>query len=160
MSNRKLVSPHSLLLLAALAGGLMPLTGCRICADCEDLAYPAYGGAWQRTIRDSGRVGSLFDPAGGKASDLADRTAPLPADAMERKRQAERGSSISDPDRENQDDPTEEPRDPDFNPENELRNRELEDIPDSEKEEELRKKNLGDINVRLLPATPEPQELR
>ena len=49
--------------------------------------YPAFGGSWQRTVRDSGRVGSIFDSAGGKVANLTDRDQPLPTDALERQQQ-------------------------------------------------------------------------
>ena len=49
------------------------LTGCTLCQDCGDLDYPTYGGAWERTRRDSGRVGSIFDPAGARTAKLTDR---------------------------------------------------------------------------------------
>lgn len=52
---------------------LIVVGGCRLCADCDEEAYPSYGGAWQRTNRDSGRVGSVFDPGGTRASDLSKR---------------------------------------------------------------------------------------
>ena len=65
-------------------------SGCRICQDCEDLAYPAYGGAWERTIRDQGRVGSLFDPGGARGAILEDKTTPPQPDEIIRKRQSER----------------------------------------------------------------------
>jgi hypothetical protein len=51
------------------------LTGCTICQDCGDLDYPTYGGAWERTRRDSGRVGSVFDPAGVRVAALSPRDA-------------------------------------------------------------------------------------
>lgn len=47
-----------------LASILLLATGCTICADCDLDSYNAYGGRWQRTDRDAGRVGSLFHPAG------------------------------------------------------------------------------------------------
>ncbi|WP_144057570.1 hypothetical protein [Novipirellula maiorica] len=72
------------LVLLALLMGLAPTTGCRICAECEDLAYPAYGGAWQRTRRDGGRVGSIFDPAGARTPELVSRDLPLSPDEKER----------------------------------------------------------------------------
>ncbi len=53
--------------------GVMLVGGCRLCADCDDDAYPSYGGSWQRTKRDTGRVGSIFDPGGSRASDLSAR---------------------------------------------------------------------------------------
>jgi len=58
---------------AVLAGGV--IAGCTIPSDCGDLDYPTYGGAWERTRRDSGRVGSIFDPAGARVSTLAPRDA-------------------------------------------------------------------------------------
>lgn len=65
--------------MAALAavvvsGGV--LAGCTIPSDCGDLDYPTYGGAWQRTRRDSGRVGSVFDPAGARTATLSPRELP------------------------------------------------------------------------------------
>lgn len=159
MSPRKLSAPVRSIVLSFMAVSLLPAAGCRICADCEDLAYPAYGGAWQRTKRDSGRVGSIFDPAGGKASDLTNREQPLSADAIERQRQLERGSNLTDPDRQ-PDETLEATPETEGTPENELRNRELEDIPDSEKEEQLRNKNLDEIKVHLMPSTPEPDALQ
>ena len=160
MGNRKFVSLRVWTILTAACFGFVPVAGCRICADCEDLAYPAYGGAWQRTNRDSGRVGSVFDPAGGKAPELVDRDDPLSADTMERKRQIERGGGYKELSPLDDGGKSEEAEEPGVDPGNELRNRKLEDIPESEREEELRKKNLGDINVRLIPAPPEPSELR
>lgn len=59
--------------------------GCRICADCDLDSYPAYGGAWERTLRDSGRVGSVFDPGGVRAASLTPRTDPEEADARLRR---------------------------------------------------------------------------
>lgn len=44
------------------------LSGCAICTNCEDEAYPSYGGIWQRTDRFDGRVGSVFAPAGAKVA--------------------------------------------------------------------------------------------
>lgn len=61
----------SLAIAVVIAAILVPCGGCRICAECNDLDYPAYGGLWQRTRRDSGRVGSVFDPAGAKVSELS-----------------------------------------------------------------------------------------
>jgi len=64
--------PASLALLVAMV--IVGSTcGCRICCDGEDLAYSAYGGIWQRTIRESGRVGSVFDPGGARVADLSPR---------------------------------------------------------------------------------------
>ncbi len=43
---------------------LAGLTGCAMCDNSQDCSYPAFGGKWQRDNPFSGRVGSLFDPAG------------------------------------------------------------------------------------------------
>ncbi|MEZ6087270.1 MAG: hypothetical protein R3C05_04425 [Pirellulaceae bacterium] len=45
--------------------------GCRVCESGDDCAYPAYGGSWQRTNRNHGRVGSIFAPAGAKVPGAA-----------------------------------------------------------------------------------------
>ena len=60
------------------------------------MAYPAYGGAWERTIRDSGRVGSLFDPGGARASNLVNRDLPPQPDELERMRQSEQDDGSAD----------------------------------------------------------------
>ncbi len=73
-----------------------PSTGCRLCCDNEDLAYPAYGGAWQRTRRDSGRVGSLFDPAGARAATLVSRDDPSTVDEIYRSSETERNRNDTD----------------------------------------------------------------
>lgn len=73
-----------LLPIAAAAGLLMISPGCRICSDCGDGDYPAYGGAWQRTVRETGRVGSIFDPAGGRIANLTDRDDPVEIDQRQR----------------------------------------------------------------------------
>lgn len=128
---------------------LLQLGGCRICADCEDLAYPAYGGAWERTRRDSGRVGSLFDPAGAQSLSLADRDQPPTPDALERDRQEERNGGFDLFDRDNtQDKPDSPPRtEEDLD---DLLKRKLDDIQDQD-EERLREKRLDDINISILP---------
>jgi hypothetical protein len=68
-SQRSLLTP--LALVAAVAVGS---SGCRLCCNREDIAYPAYGGIWQRLDRNEGRVGSLFDPAGARVPDLSPRS--------------------------------------------------------------------------------------
>jgi len=57
--------------------GLMMIGGCRVCDSCDDCAYPTYGGSWERTNRNHGRVGSIFAPAGAKVASTG--TASLPA---------------------------------------------------------------------------------
>ncbi|QDV68480.1 hypothetical protein Poly24_21890 [Rosistilla carotiformis] len=51
--------------------GLTLLGGCRICGSDDDCAYPSYGGSWERTNRNHGRVGSIFAPAGAKVAGTA-----------------------------------------------------------------------------------------
>jgi hypothetical protein len=41
------------------------LAGCAMCCSPFDYAYPTYGGKWQRTDREHGRVGSLYTPHAG-----------------------------------------------------------------------------------------------
>jgi hypothetical protein len=150
------------IVIGMLILALTSVTGCRICADCEDLAYPAYGGAWQRTSRDSGRVGSLFDPGGAKSSELVPRDAPPKPDELERQRQEEEGDKAYDPDRdrERQESQPETDDEGDFESKaDELRDRKLEDI-EEEKEDELRERDLDDINIRLIPDQPMPPVLR
>jgi hypothetical protein len=147
----------SLLLLAAM----IPVGGCRICADCDETAYAAYGGAWQRTSRNTGRVGSIFDPAGGLASELVSRDTPEDPQALERARQEERGGGAKDPDRTGDEDDKQQKGD-EKDPKDrakDLRERKLEDI-EEEKEDDLRKKELDDINVRIIPGQPMPPVLR
>lgn len=139
-----------------LAAGLVPLVGCRICADCEDLAYPAYGGAWQRTQRYAGRVGSVFDPAGARAPALSDRGGPPTPDELERQRQQSIGDESLDPDRrgEGEVDDDSAPR----SDTDDLLERTLDDIR-GENEEELRERRLDDINIRVIPPPPIPETL-
>ena len=51
--------------------GLIFVGGCRVCDSCDDCAYPTYGGSWERTNRNHGRVGSVFAPAGAKVAATA-----------------------------------------------------------------------------------------
>ncbi len=71
---------------------LSMLSGCTLCQDCGDLDYATYGGAWERTRRDSGRVGSIFDPAGARSATLADRDATSDDEAIR-----QRGERTGDP---------------------------------------------------------------
>ncbi|QDT04183.1 hypothetical protein K227x_25720 [Rubripirellula lacrimiformis] len=139
--------------IAVLMIAALPLGGCRICADCEDLAYPAYGGAWQRTNRDSGRVGSVFDPGGAKMAALTNRDEPDHPDEIIRERQQlkkqQRGDDGDMQENENWDEDgpntdDEEPRRP------YLRDRTLDDI-ETPNEDTLRQKSLDDIEVRIIP---------
>ncbi|MFK8111035.1 MAG: hypothetical protein AB8B91_02470 [Rubripirellula sp.] len=155
------------MLVTIIVAGLIPLGGCRICADCEDLAYPAYGGAWQRTRRDTGRVGSLFDPGGARSSELVSRDTPEHPDMLERQRQDERSDETDEEKKLRQEeeareleesDPDDEPQDTEADierKEDELRNKKLEDI-ELEDEDEMRKKTLDEINIRIVPGQPTP----
>ena len=147
-------------LLVAILFAVTPLGGCRICSDCEDADYSAYGGAWQRTLRDRGRVGSVFDPGGAKVSSLVDRDAPESQTEIERKRQGERDSDDDTPERD-EETPEENDNEPSDDDEadslqdkaKELRDKELDDI-EGDREDELRKKGLDDIEVRIIKGKP------
>lgn len=64
------------------------MTGCRLCSNCEMGDYSAYGGSWDRTSREGGRVGSIFDPGGAQLASLVNRDNPPTAEELERQRQA------------------------------------------------------------------------
>lgn len=49
----------------AWVGLLAVSSGCAMCQNCDDEAYAAYGGAWERNDRCYGRVGSAFTPEVG-----------------------------------------------------------------------------------------------
>ncbi len=157
-SNSKARTALTAFLLVATA---IPAGGCRICAECNDLDYPAYGGAWQRTRRDAGRVGSVFDPAGAKAADLVARDEPERPDQRERRRQTEAG--VISPfrrDREESDTGNADPVESDDADQlrersEELRNRSLDDIQ-IEGEENLRNKGIDDIEINVVPGQPAP----
>ncbi|WP_146522835.1 hypothetical protein [Stieleria varia] len=61
------------LLALLMVTTLVLSSGCRLCCDPDDGSFSAYGGSWERTRRDGGRVGSLFDPGGAKIADLSPR---------------------------------------------------------------------------------------
>lgn len=156
---------------ALLAIVILSSTGCTLCSTSGDLAYPAYGGAWQRTIRDSGRVGSVFDPAGARASTLVSRDQPETADELERgRREAEALMNPDDPlptpeldldDDEptpNIDDTTPSPDETDPSDDPRLEGFGEEDDPELErKKEELRNEEL---DVKVIPGKPLPPMLR
>lgn len=138
--------------LVLVFGSMLPLAGCRICADCEDLAYPAYGGAWQRTSRESGRVGSVFDPGGAKMATLVNREEPDSVDEITREVQSARDKTQDpdrDPDRRGEDEDSMD-LDDDTDPGKDFENRDLDDI-ENDAEERLRGRDLEDIEVRLIP---------
>ncbi len=141
---------------------LIPTGGCRICAECDDLDYPAYGGAWQRTRRDGGRVGSVFDPAGAKTAELVPRETPGKPDARQRQQRSESSSG-----EQSMQDEYEAERDRQVDPEKmdlqekmeRLRQKDLDSIKD-DREEELRQRTPDDINVNVIPGEPLPPVLR
>ncbi|TWT82881.1 hypothetical protein CA13_43440 [Planctomycetes bacterium CA13] len=137
------------LVLLCIVASLLPVGGCRICADCEDLAYPAYGGAWQRTRRDEGRVGSLFDPAGAKNSPLVSRDMPLEPDEIERAKRKDDDFDSPEDDRSRMEE-AEEDSDDAADAEQEQRD----DSEFREREQKLRDLDLEDI--RVIPGEPEP----
>lgn len=122
---------------------LMLLGGCRLCADCDLDSYPSYGGAWQRTVRDSGRVGSIFDPGGSRASDLSARADSSELDARNR---SALGSGMLDLDDEETSDPQapENGERPDQGPGKQRG----QDIDLQEMRERFRELDLQDINFR------------
>lgn len=139
--------------IVALSFFVLPFGGCRICLDTHDLDYPTYGGAWQRTQRDTGRVGSVFDPGGAKVAALVEREDPLKPDVMERMKQSAEGTL--DPDRQpgfEGDASTEQFKEMDPTPE--LMDKNLEDI-EEEQEGDLRERRLEDIEIRIKRRVPE-----
>lgn len=135
---RFLVTRTLVVLLGALAISING--GCRFCCDTEDLAYPTYGGSWERTRRNEGRVGSLFDPGGAMVANLSDREDVIPPD--ERDRARTKAESDSDDDSvDATDDPSQKEMDSDL----------------EKKIERLRGKNLEDINI--IPGEPLPPSI-
>lgn len=135
-----------LVAVATVAFALCFSSGCRLCCDREDPAYAAYGGLWERTERNSGRVGSLFDPAGARVADLTDREAPAENDDAR--------SNIIPPqrlDREPQD--ADEPQQPE--PQK----------PDDETEEEFQERlrkfeEEQMLKAMIIPGEPAPPQIR
>lgn len=160
MHRRTQTSARHIVLTSVFSLCLLPMTGCRLCSDCEDMDYPAFGGSWQRTVRESGRVGSVFDSAGGKVDKLTDRNQPLPTDAQERRQQGLRSQGMFDPE-DNEPGPDQDSNKPvsPMTPE-ELKNQSLDDIPEGEEGEKLRRKSLDEINVRRLPDQPPSSFIR
>lgn len=133
--------PRSFLALGLLSIAL--LGGCRICRSCEDVAYPAYGGSWQRTVRDSGRVASLFDPAGAKGSALVSREAPIEADEQNRR--------ARDPDEFDPEAADEEKRDESLDAD-EKKDEGLEDAPNLDDIEDEKSEKLKDLKLDEIEA--------
>jgi hypothetical protein len=66
--------------LLVLAGVVPLFAGCTMCSSCDDYNYSAFGGAWQRTDMQHGRVGSAFTAAGVKVLDTGPELRPAPAE--------------------------------------------------------------------------------
>ena len=71
MSKRKTRPVVHAFTMTFLVLSLLP--GCRLCCEPDTEAFPAYGGVWERTQRNSGRVGSILDPGGVQNSALLPR---------------------------------------------------------------------------------------
>jgi hypothetical protein len=56
-------------------------TGCAMCDNAQDWTYAAFGGKWQRDNPSSGRVASLFDPAGGQVTEQQVSEQGVPTEA-------------------------------------------------------------------------------
>jgi hypothetical protein len=120
------------------------LSGCVLPSDCGDLDYPTYGGAWQRTRRDGGRVGSIFDAAGARSAAVVPRDG---ADAAQAGRSPRESLYSAPPLRSSEDrDP---PMDPDQLPEP--------SPSDRLDRDRLRALDLDEIN--LDPGPPAPPDL-
>lgn len=90
-----------------LAGILLVNSGCRLCCDPETEAFPAYGGAWERTSRTSGRVGSTFDPGGARIGSFTPRDSANKVDLLELEQQRDESGEESDSDEPPAPEPTE-----------------------------------------------------
>ena len=132
--------------LIALAGG------CRLCCNDSDTDYAAFGGAWQRTERTSGRVASLFDPGGARAASLSPRNQPI-----------NDGPAATEPTEDSSEDLEDQPLDldsgldedvdEDLQPApdaDDLRSLELDDLEDDETDR-LKDLDLEDIEVKVVP---------
>lgn len=76
MTQSPRVRSVALLQTALLAALLGTSSGCLMCCNPMYDAYPAYGGAVQRTDRFHGRVGSVFEPAGVAMTDVTQAGQP------------------------------------------------------------------------------------
>ncbi len=147
----------SRLLVILLTVTLGSSLGCRLCCDGEDIAYPAYGGVWERTLRNQGRVGSLYDPAGARTADLADRNAPAENEASR--------SSIIPPERLEQDAEDEAPAEP--VPDDNLPPRsegeteeEFQERLKKFQQEQLEPQGNKPLNARIILGEPQPPSIR
>lgn len=134
MAVRSVFTRDRYLLLAVVA---VVCSGCRICASPDLDSYTTYGGAWERTDRDHGRVGSVFDPAGVRvAGELVSTETDSP------KKLEPKGPSLDDVD----------------GPMDELQDGrpQIDDVPKERRgsPEDLRDLELEDIQVELMEAPP------
>lgn len=134
----------------SLLACLISMGGCRLCSDCDLDAYPAYGGTWQRTNRESGRVGSLFDPGGSRAADLSARADSDENDARNRERYGDNESADVGNDARS-DDAGEEPQNEDADARQDDPDLDLED---REMQERFRNLELQQINYRSPAVSP------
>lgn len=150
--KRESMTRFAAILVTVLLGSA---SGCRLCCDSEDIAYPAYGGVWERIERNQGRVGSLYDPAGARASNLTDRNAPAENDDAR--------SNIIPPQRLEEDlqddspiDPVPEPR-PRSEGETE---EEFEERLKKFQEEQMKDGDDDMLNAMIIPGSPQPPSFR
>jgi hypothetical protein len=167
--DRHTVSRTLTLLLTVTLGSSL---GCRLCCDGEDVAYPAYGGVWERTLRNEGRVGSLYAPAGARTAELTDRNAPAENDATR--------SNIIPPERLDEDPDDDAPAVPvpedavpedavpeDAAPEDDLPPRsegeteeEFQERLKRFQQEQLEQQDNEPLNAMVIPGTPQPPSVR
>lgn len=86
-------------------------TGCAMCDNAQDWSYAAFGGKWQRDNPTSGRVASLFDPAGAQ---IVEQGSPMEAEpAPESTEEAEESAKplVEEPEAETAEPQMEEPKD-------------------------------------------------
>ncbi|QEF99945.1 hypothetical protein Mal15_40120 [Stieleria maiorica] len=146
--NRTRRVSRTLLGLSLLCCVVTTSTGCRLCCDREDQAYSAYGGIWERTQRNSGRVGSLFDPGGARTADVTPRDSAKD-DLEARERVAPLGGVKS---RGSDGDPLPEPVRPE---------RKSDEETEQEFQERLRKfQEEKMLNAGIVPGEPAPPDFR
>lgn len=141
----------ALLLIVVLATS----TGCRLCCDPETEAFPAYGGAWERTNRTSGRVGSTFDPGGARIGSFTPRETANQVDLLDTDRlQENQGDEDAPPNETEPDDGTEGNAETD----SEAADREAErERKFQERLKSFEERQLEDIDV--IPGTPLPPDV-
>ncbi|WP_149497350.1 hypothetical protein [Roseiconus lacunae] len=140
--------PAAITTVIVVAICVISFGGCRLCCDREDAAFAAYGGAWQRLDRNSGRVGSLNDPAGAKVGSLESKTVDLGEEDSR--------SQIIPPQQGGQDRPSSSPQDEE--PETIIPK--FEEETDEEFQERLKRFREEQLNAQVIPGQPSPPAFR